>query len=97
VFLTSVPHFTAYSFIKLVLNAGQHGACQVIVAVIVYCAVCALTISNMLREPHVAVAYGLEFSPALSNVRRFCMVFLSVQIVLSSPVCQVAEELVYGT
>lgn len=81
-FLTSVPHFTAYLFIKLALNVRQHGACRVIVEIVVYCAVCALTILNMLREPHVAVAYGLDFSPGLSDVRRFFMVFLIVQIVL---------------
>lgn len=81
-FLTIVPHFTAYLFIKLTLGVGQHGACLVIVAIIVYCVVCALTILNMLIEPTVAVAYGLDFSPGLSNVRRFFMVFLIVQIVL---------------
>jgi hypothetical protein len=81
VFLTSVPHFTAYLFIKLALNVRQHGVCRVIVAIIVCCAVCALTILNMLREPHVAVACGLDFSSGLLNVSRFFMVFLIVRIV----------------
>lgn len=54
----------------------------VIVVIIVCHAVCALTILNMLREPHVPVAYDLDFSPLLSNVRRCFMVFLVVQIVL---------------
>ena len=81
-FLTSVPHFTAYLCIKLALNVRQHGACRVIVAIIVCCAVCALTILNELIEPHVAVAYGSDFSPGLSNMRRFFMVLLIVHIVL---------------
>jgi len=96
VFLTSVPNFTAYFCIKLALNVRQHGACSVVVAIIVYCAVCALTILNMLREPHVAMACGLDFSPGLSNVRRFFMVSLC-RLFLTSPVCQVAEEFVCGT
>jgi hypothetical protein len=82
VFLTSVPNFTAYFCIKLALNVRQHGACWVVGAIIVCCAVCALTILNMLREPHVAVACGLDLSAGLSNVRRFFMVFLIMQIVL---------------
>jgi hypothetical protein len=85
VFLSSVPHFTAYLFIKLALNVRQHGAawCLSVIVVIIVChAVCALTILNMLREPHVPVAYDLDFSPLLSNVRRCFMVFLVVQIVL---------------
>ena len=81
-FLTSFPHFTVYLFIKLTLNVRQYVACWVMVAIIAYCLVSALTILNMFIEPHVAVAYGLDFSSGLSNVRRFLMVFLIVQIVL---------------
>jgi len=82
VFLTGVPHFTACFFIKPTLNIRQHGTCQVIVAIVVYSAVCTLTILNMLTEPRVAVTYGLDFSPGLSNVRRFFMVLLIVRIIL---------------